>query len=148
MIRELRKEDRDVFISMVKEFYTSEAVLHSIPETNIIKTFNEVIASSPYAKAYIIEENNKTAGYGLIALSYSNEAGGLVVWLEEIYIKEDHRGMGLGSKFLDFIYEEFSGKAARFRLEICKGNKSAQKLYNRKGYIELDYMQMINDIEG
>lgn len=145
MIRELQKEDKAVFIRMVQDFYHSEAVLHNIPAENIIDTFNEVVSGSPYAKAYIIEDRDKTAGYGLINLAYSNEAGGLVVWIEELYIQDQFRGYGLGSQFLDYIHEEFSGKAKRFRLELSEHNKSAERLYLRKGYKPLEYMQMVFD---
>ncbi len=146
MIRELRKEDKDLFISMVKDFYNSDAVLHSIPTENIINTYNEVVSGSPYAKVYIMEEEKEIAGYGQISLTYSNEAGGLVIWIEEIYILEKFRGLGLGGKFLDFIDREFSGKAKRFRLEISEANEGAQRLYLRKGYTSLDYLQMVRDI--
>ena len=63
MIRELTKDDKDIFISMVKEFYTSDAVLYSIPEENIVNTFNEAIKDSPYVKIYIMEEEKGIAGY-------------------------------------------------------------------------------------
>ncbi|MGI1659457.1 MAG: GNAT family N-acetyltransferase [Desulfitobacterium sp.] len=128
MIRELRKEDKNLFISMVRDFYDSEAVLHKIPIENIHNTYNEIVSCSPYAKAYLIEEQGETAGYGLISLTYSNEAGGLVVWIEELYIIRKFRGLGLGSNFLDFVKEQFSIDAKRFRLEISKTNKSAQRL--------------------
>ena len=146
MIRELRKEDKDLYISMVKDFYDSEAVLDNIPMENILNTYNEIVSSSPYVKAYLIEEEEETAGYGLISLTYSNEAGGLVVWIEELYIIEKFRGLGLGSKFLNFIETKFSGEAKRFRLEISKTNKSAQRLYLREGYRPLEYLQMVNDV--
>lgn len=146
MIRKLRKEDKDLYISMVKDFYDSEAVLDNIPMENILNTYNEIVSSSPYVKAYLIEEEEETAGYGLISLTYSNEAGGLVVWIEELYIIEKFRGLGLGSKFLNFIETKFSGEAKRFRLEISKTNKSAQRLYLREGYRPLEYLQMVNDV--
>lgn len=43
---------------------------------------------SPYVAAYIAEHQGAPAGYGLVSLTYSNEAGGLVVWLEELYIRD------------------------------------------------------------
>ena len=146
MIRELRKEDKEIFISMVKDFYDSEAVLHTIPTENILNTFKEVVSCSPYAKAYMIEEQEEAAGYGLISLTYSNEVGGLVVWIEELYIRHKFRGLGLGSSFLEFIEREFSDKAKRFRLEISKANESVQRVYSRQGYTPLDYLQMVYDI--
>jgi len=146
MIRELRKDDKDLFILMVKEFYDSEAVLYNIPTENVFNTYNEVVSCSPYAKAYIIEVEEEKAGYGLISLTYSNEAGGLVIWIEELYIRQKFRDLGLGSKFLDFMKIEFLAIAKRFRLEISKTNISAQRLYLRKGYKSLEYLQMVYDI--
>jgi GNAT superfamily N-acetyltransferase len=146
MIRKIENRDREIFIKMVKEFFDCEAVLHTIPLRNIEKTFTEVISGSPYAKAYIIEDNDETAGYGLISLTYSNEAGGMVVWIEELYILDKFRGIGLGKEFLDFIYREFAGKAKRIRLELVKGNKSAARLYRHKGYQPFEYLQMVREI--
>ncbi len=148
MIRALRKEDKDMFVAMVKDFYTSDAVLHDIPAENVLKTYSEIISGSPYVKAYMIEARGETAGYGLISLTFSNEAGGLVVWIEELYIRESFRGLGLGGQFLDFIQTEFSDKAKRFRLEMTKTNHSAKRLYSNKGYTSLEYLQMVHDVEN
>lgn len=145
MIREIKARDKDIFVQMAKEFYKSEAVISEIPTQNILNTFDEVNSNSPYAKAYIIEHDGDTAGYALIGITYSNEAGGLVVWVEEIFIKENFRGLGLGSEFLSYVEQEFGDKAKRFRLEISHDNDSAQRLYERKGYQPLDYMQMVHD---
>lgn len=145
MIREIKAQDKDIFVQMAKEFYKSEAVISEIPTQNILNTFDEVTSNSPYAKAYIIEHDGDIAGYALIAITYSNEAGGIVVWVEEIFIKEKFRGLGLGSEFLSYVEQEFGDKAKRFRLEISHDNDSAQRLYERKGYEPLDYMQMVHD---
>lgn len=147
MFRELTSEDKEIFISMVKDFYNSEAVLHSIPTANIHNTFKEAVSESPYVKVYLIESQEKTVGYGLISFTYSNEAGGLVIWIEELYIQEGYRGLGLGGEFLDFIKSKFSNSAKRFRLEISEANISVKELYRKKGYESLKYLQMVHDIE-
>lgn len=145
MIRKFRQDDEAAFISMANEFYSSRAVLHRIPEEYIHNTFNEAVSSSPYAQAYIIEEENERAGYGLISLTYSSEVGGLTVLIEELYIRDKFRGRGLGNNFLDFIHGTFAGRAKRFRLELTKTNGSAQRLYLRKGYRPIEYQQMVRD---
>ena len=120
--------------------------MHSIPKDHISHTFQEAVSGSPYVKAYLIERQGKAAGYGLISLTYSNEVGGLVVWIEELYIKQEYRGCGLGGKFLDFIRSKFSPKAKRFRLEVSEKNRSVQELYIDKGYEVLKYIQMVQDV--
>ncbi|MGI5960166.1 MAG: GNAT family N-acetyltransferase [Massiliimalia sp.] len=143
-IRELQAKDRDVFIQMVDDFYHSEAVLHDIPKENILHTADLLIEGTPYAKGYLFEQNGETAGYGQISLTYSNEAGGLCVWVEEVMILPQFRGQGLGHEFFHFLHREFS-QAKRFRLEVTKENPRAAKLYEKLGYEPFDYLQMVKE---
>ena len=48
---------------------------------------------------------SKIAGYGLIAKTFSQEAGGMVYWLEELYILEEYRSKGLGSEYFRYMEE-------------------------------------------
>lgn len=146
MIRNLEFKDRAEFINMATEFCGSNAVLHSIPVEYMERTFSEIMSNSPYAKCHIIEHDSETAGYGLISITYSNEVGSLVVFIEELFIKERFRGHGLGGKYLDFIHDMYSGTVRRFRLEISKNNTDAERLYLRKGYEEFDYKQMVRGL--
>jgi ribosomal protein S18 acetylase RimI-like enzyme len=144
MIRKLKKSDRDLYINLAKEFYKSEAVDHTIPDKNFEITFDEMMKSNIYAEGFIFEKESKIAGYGIISKTFSQEAGGLVCLVEEIFIKAEFRNLGLGSEFLDYLKEKFVN-AKRFRLEVTECNKGAIKLYKRKGFENLPYLQMIID---
>ena len=141
MIRKINKNDREFYINSVNAFYHSEAVLHAIPEENIIKTFDELMASDTYAQCYIFEEEEKRVGYALLAKTFSQEAGGVTLWIDEIYILPEFRSMGIGSKFLQYLKENFG--AARLRLELCPSNEKALEVYKKQGFKPLKYDQMI-----
>ena len=96
-IRKAEEKDRELYFELVREFYSSEAVLHTIPEKNIENTFAELMRSEEYTKAFIIEENGAAAGYALTARHFSQEAGGEVIWIDELYIREEFRARGLGT---------------------------------------------------
>ena len=98
MIREVRQEDREEYLKMAHDFYHSPAVLHPIPDSYIEKTFEECISSGTYGKIYMLEYEGSMAGYGLIAKTFSQEAGGYVYWLEELYILEEYRSQGAGKR--------------------------------------------------
>ena len=86
----------------------------------------------------IFEENGEVMGYGVLAYTYSQEAGGKVVWLEEIYVCPGYRGRGLGSEFIDFVLEKIPAK--RYRLETEPENEAAARLYVRKGFEFFEYI--------
>ncbi|MEG1743112.1 MAG: GNAT family N-acetyltransferase [Clostridia bacterium] len=142
MIRKITKTDREIFISMASQFYKSEAVLKDIPLKNYEITFDELMRSDVYAECYIFEIDGKTAGYALTAKTFSQEAGGIVVWIDEIFILPEFRSKGLGSEFLNFITKKSGANAARYRLEVEDENTGAIKLYERFKFRPLGYSQM------
>ena len=146
MIRKINENDRSVMLDMFDEFYHSPGVMHAVPKSHFERTLNEVYSGSPFIDCYIFEQDGKAAGYGQLSLTYSNEAGGICVWLEEIYVRPAFQGKGLGSEFLNFVKNEYKN-AARLRLEIEPDNDGARKLYKRMGFSELEYRSMIIDKE-
>ncbi|NLB19594.1 MAG: GNAT family N-acetyltransferase [Clostridium sp.] len=145
-MRELKREDEQDFIEMMKTFYKSKAVIVGIPEIHMKRTFEAIMDKTPYANAFILDYKDEVAGYVMVSMTWSNEAGGLVIWVEELFIKSKFRGLGLGGRAIELVRKRYLGKVKRFRLEISKDNKNVGKLYRRKGFKPLEYMQMSYDV--
>ncbi len=148
MIRKAEKRDRQAYLEMAHEFYHSPAVLHPVPDSYLEATFEECMRSDIYSVCYIMEVNGKYAGYALISKTFSQEVGGRVYWLEELYIRESYRSKGLGRAFFAMIEEEKNHGVKRFRLEVEEENHRAIALYERMGYKRLEYKQMIKDFDA
>ena len=145
MIRPFRQEDRDTYLAMSEIFYHSSAVSHPVDSAHFSRTFDTIMAGTPYALGVMVECEGKVVGYGLSSISYSNEAGGLQMLLEELYIDPEYRSRGLGKEFFDYM-ESYPLDIKRYRLEVTAGNR-AKHLYDRLGYEQLDYIQMVKDLD-
>lgn len=144
MIRDVKQTDKEAFLSMAEAFYTSPAVEHRVKREHFHTTFETAMRENPYLRVVILESTGETAGYAILSFTYSNEAGGMVVWIEEVYIKDAYRGKGLGSELLAFAESEYR-TVKRFRLEATKFNTGAISLYQKQGYRVLDYVQLVKD---
>jgi ribosomal protein S18 acetylase RimI-like enzyme len=142
-IRKISKQDRQQYLEMTKMFYHSEAVLHPVPIEHAQRTFEEMMRSEVYLRGYFLEVHSKVAGYALTARTFSQESGGIVVWLEELFILPEYRSQGLGRECLSFLENEEG--ISRIRLEVEPENKRAFDLYCRLGYRELPYLQLVKD---
>ncbi len=141
--RPIRETDREEYLQMAAAFYATDAVIRPIPQEHMQATFAELMCSDTYAAAYILEENGETVGYALLAKTFSQEAGGLVVWVEELYVKPPYRGRGIGSQFLRNLIAEPPAGTKRIRLEVEKENEAAVRLYHSLGFDWLAYDQMV-----
>lgn len=142
-LRKFISSDRADFLEMCRDFYSTGAALKPIPVTQMEHTFESAVEGSPYVMGFILEENGQSAGYGLIYPFYSNEAGGLCLMLEEIYVKPSFRGLGLGTQYLESIASAVSPEVVGLKLEICPTNNRARKLYESMGFSLLGYESMI-----
>lgn len=141
----LTEADRDTFLEMAREFYHSDAVLKPVPDSYFENTLKECLRSDEYLLCYILEWEENTAGYALLSKSYSPEAGGPVLWVEEIYIRPAFRAHRIGSDFLTSLCQNPPAGVRRIRLEVEAENTRAIRLYERLGFQFLPYLQMVLD---
>lgn len=145
MLRPFTAADRAAYLQMAHEFYRCGVTDHVIPDSHIEKTADVVLSGTPFAAIYMLEDGGETVGYALLAITWSQEGGGVTVWIEELYILPRFRGKGFGTAFFSELRQRYPS-AARFRLEVEPDNDGAKALYSRMGYEALNYGQMVLDI--
>ena len=139
-IRNFTILDTDAVLEMMREFYSSPAVFTDGSDEIFISDIENCINNSDYLEGYIIENSDAVQGYAMLAKSFSTEFGKPCIWIEDLYIKEEYRGAGLGKMFLDFIMEKYTG--CIFRLEVEAENEGAVGLYKKCGFDFLPYLEM------
>lgn len=139
-IRKMRENDRDIIIDMMRGFYASPCVYTNGSEEIFKADFDACVSNSPYLDGYVFEKDGRIIGYGMLAKSFSTEFGKKCIWIEDLFVLEAYRGLGVGSNFFKFIEEEYSD--AIFRLEVEKENERAISVYEKNGFDYLPYLEM------
>ena len=139
-IRPMHAGDRDTVMDMMTTFYASPAVLSNGSEEIFQADIDHCIGDSPYLEGYIFEQDNQILGYAMAAKSFSTEFGKPCIWIEDLYVLENHRGQGIGTRFFSFIQEKYPHYL--FRLEVEEENERAIAVYKKSGFEVLPYMEM------
>ena len=139
-IRPMTEKDKIDILEMMRVFYTSPAVLSNGSEEIFASDIENCINDNPYLEGYVIENSKEVQGYTIIAKSYSTEFGKQCIWIEDLYIKDCYRRLGLGNMLLDFIAQKYTD--CIFRLEVEEENERAIKLYKKCGFDVLPYVEM------
>lgn len=139
-IRDMSAKDKNSVLEMMRVFYASPAVFTNGSDEIFLNDIENCINGNPYLEGYVIENTDAILGYAMVAKSFSTEFGKPCFWIEDLYIKEDYRGLGLGKTFFEFITKKYTD--CIFRLEVEEENQRAVKLYKKCGFTVLPYMEM------
>lgn len=139
-IRPIKETDRPQILQMMREFYASDMVFTNGSEKIYNADIDSCIGECPFVEGYVFDDGNNIHGYAMVAKSFSTEFGKQCIWIEDIYIKNEFRGFGTGSRFLRYIEEKYPN--AIFRLDVENSNERAVSVYKKCGYTVLPYMEM------
>lgn len=139
-IRTMTVEDKAQVLEMMRVFYASPAVLSNGSEEIFSNDIDNCVNDNPYLEGFVVENEQEILGYSMVAKSFSTEFGKPCIWIEDLYIKDSYRGLGLGSKLLEYIGKRFAN--CIFRLEVEEENERAIRVYEKWGFSVLPYMEM------
>ena len=142
----MEASDKDAVTDMMHSFYTSEAVYTNGSEEIFSNDVDACVSDCPFASGYVFtREDGSICGYSMLAHSYSTEYGKPAIWIEDLFIEEDARGEGLGSRLFDLVREKYPDHV--HRLEVEDTNLHAIRLYKKSGFTTLPYAEMVRKPE-
>lgn len=140
-IRQMIKKDRKEVVDMMRIFYSSPAVLSDGSEQIFDQDFNHCVDECPYLEGYMFEDETGIQGYAMVAKTFSTEFGCTCMFIEDLYVKDGFRGVGIGSQFLRFVENKYPDSI--LKLEVEDDNDRAINVYKKNGMEVLPYTEMI-----
>jgi GNAT superfamily N-acetyltransferase len=132
-------EDREDYIRFSTEFYNSSAVDKPVPREHFEQGFDEMMRSDVYVQGYMLVCDGNNVGYCVTMKTYSVEAGGITIWIDELFVLEEYRSKGLGRELFKYIEKNGDKKLRRIRLEVELENGRAISLYKKMGFEPAPY---------
>lgn len=148
IIRKAEQKDISAIIDLIKELAEYEKLLHLVKTTE--KNIEEVLfGENKFIEVLIAEYEGKLAGQALFFKNFSTFLGKPGIYLEDLYVKPDFRGKGIGKALLMKIIA-LAKERDYGRVEWCvlDWNKPAIDFYKSLGAIELEewkYFRLTSD---
>ena len=140
-MREITEADRESVHEMMRVFYASDAVDSNGSDEVFRNDIDECLSDSPFLTGYVfVRADESVGGYAMTAHSYCTEYGMQCVWIEDIYLQDDLRGMGLASAFFDYMKEKYPD--CIHRLEAEDHTSRALEVYRRNGFGVKPYVEL------
>jgi len=131
-------DDVETLIVMMRELYAHDG-LAPLDEATARRALLGVIGDDTLGRVFLILLSNEVVGYAVLTFGYSLEFHGRDAFVDEIYLRAEHRGLGIGKCALQFLTEVCAAEGVNaLHLEVERENTSAQTVYRKFGFEDHD----------
>jgi GNAT superfamily N-acetyltransferase len=137
-VRPARPNDVGDLILLVRELAEYERALEQAIATEADFT-RDLFGPSPRVHALVAEVEGAVIAYAIYFLNYSTWLGKHGIFLEDLYVRQTHRGLGAGTALLSALAQECVDKGyGRFEWSVLDWNEPALGFYRSLGALPLD----------
>ena len=88
---------------------------------------------------WLATRQDEAVGVCVVCFAISTSAGGVVAKLDDVYVKGDRQGEGVGSALLDTLKDELRELGVlRIDTSVHMRNRAAKAFYERRGFVPLN----------
>lgn len=136
MWRAAHPEDEDAIVALSLALFTEDPG-EPVSETQVRRTLAVLRDEPTRGRAAVLQRDGQVAGYALLISFWSNEYGGVICNVDELYLRPEHRGQGWGTSLFEAIWRDralWPTPPVLLELEVTPSNTRARALYERLGF--------------
>lgn len=138
MIRSATPDDVPIILELIRELAEYEKLLHECIATGP-QLLAALFCESPKVFAKIAEFQGQPVGFCLYFLNFSTFLGRHGIYLEDLYVKPEFRGSGLGKAMLLSLAKECEERGyGRFEWSVLDWNEPSIGFYKSLGAEPMD----------
>jgi len=140
-------DEIETLIAMMRDLYAHEGL--KFDEAVARRSLQTIIDDKNFGRLFLILVADEIAGYAVLTFGFSLEFHGRDAFVDELYLRQERRGQGIGKRALQFLTEVCAAEGVNaLHLEVERANTSAQSVYRKFGFEDHDRYLMTKLITG
>ena len=147
ILRTLAIEDIDLALEFVREYYA----LDHIPFDwgRVRRGLLEIANDAALGQFWFVRHEDQDVGHALLSYGFDLEFGGRTATVTEVYLREAHRGLGLGTAVFEALEQHCAERGVQtLELQAERENTAARRFYTRLGFQAHDRVPYSKAIQG
>ena len=137
-IRPAVEADAPLVLALVRELAEYERLVDEVTATEA-DIRRALFGPAPSAEAVIAEVEGRPVGFALFFHNFSTFTGKRGLYLEDLYVRPEHRGRGVGRRLLRHLARLALDRGCRrFEWSVLDWNEPAIRSYRRAGAAPMD----------
>lgn len=128
--------DDDSIVEMCSRLYDEDPGILAIHPENMRATLRALRREPDRGRAIVLQIEGQLSGYALLIASWSNELGGSICEVDELFIVPEHRNQGHGKSLFEGISQGglWPTSIVGIALGVTPDNVRARRFYERLGF--------------
>lgn len=119
-------------VALMREFYAEASV--PLEDAWAARAVAGLIDDPSRGAVWLIEHGNAAVGHVVLSIRYAMEYGGPIGYIDDLFVRAEHRRMGAARVALDALVAECRRRRCRaLYVEVGSSNDAAMALYRRYG---------------
>ena len=89
--------------NMIIDLYDEDPEGEPINECKLNNTINEFQKNPQKIQIYLFKEGDENIGYAILVYFWSNEYGGNILTIDELYVMKKYRGKKVATEFFSYV---------------------------------------------
>lgn len=124
----------DEVCGLMAALYAEDPPERAPPAGAFRATVDHLLAHPERGRVVLFARAGAPAGYALLVPYWSNEFGGVILFVDELYVVPGARGRGAARGLFALVERERPFGAVAAALEVTPGNRRARALYEALGF--------------
>lgn len=138
LLRDARREDSPLILSFIRELAEYEKLSHEVVATEG-DIAQSLFGPSPKAFCVIAEADGAPAGFALCFYNYSTFQGRPGIYLEDLYVRPEFRGQGIGKRFFQYLAQRaLDENCGRIQWWVLDWNEPSIEFYKSMKAVPMD----------
>ncbi len=144
-MRRAGRGDVDPVVRLVRDFYAEDG--YPFDAASAADAVSRLIGEESLGAIWVADPEDGPVGYAALTLGFSLEYMGRDGFVDDLFLRPDWRGRGLGRALLDRLVAEAVAMGVRaLHLEVGREKATARALYRRAGFKDHDRILMTRDL--
>jgi ribosomal protein S18 acetylase RimI-like enzyme len=130
----MRTQEFSELESMMHGLYTEDSEGEPMHRDKIQATIRELTQYPEKGRIVVFTVASDIVGYALVIFYWSNEYGGHILHIDELFVKSAWRGQGIATRFFSALPLAGMPSPKALQLEVTPSNPRAQAYYEQLGF--------------
>lgn len=124
--------DVPALVDLMAEFYGESSF--PLDRASAAQSFDDLLNDPSRGAVWLLEADGAPAGHVVLSVRFAMEFGGLLAYIDDLFVRPGQRRRGLARVGLEALIEECRRRGCRaLHVEVAPDNVAANALYRRYG---------------